>query len=154
MTAWVRRFANYFLSIVKPCDLNFSNFLSTDDIRAAKNYLLRCYQQRAFPAELGHLCVTPPKPLLASSKLLCVHLFLGQDGLLHAGGRLSKAPIPQSQQFPVILSAHDHLTYLLYKYEHVNLAPLSYLPIQVPPTTYTASPDDLQTVCHLQEGSS
>ena len=96
--------------------------LSTDDLNSAENFLLRSSQARAFPAEPAHLCASPPKSILSSSRLLVVHPFLGQDGLLHVGGRLSKAPISYNQKFPVIMSSHDRLTILMYKYNHVRLS--------------------------------
>ena len=51
-----------------------------------------------------------------------MHPFLGKDGLLHVGGRLSKASIPLKQKFPVIISAHDIFTRLLFKSNHVQLS--------------------------------
>ena len=121
VTAWVKSFAHNFLASVRGYPPVRKKHLSTEDINSAEDFLLKASQARAFPAELAHLRAFPPKPILSSSRLLVLHPFLGQDGLLHVGGRLSKAPITLSQRFPVILSSHDKLTDLLYKYNHVCL---------------------------------
>ena len=121
VTAWVQWFAHSFLSTIHGHPQIRTNYLSTDDLNRAENFLLKRSQGRSFPAELTHLCASPSQPILASSKLLSVHPFLGQDGLLHVGGRLSKAPIPYGQKYPILISSHDRLAVLLFKYDHVHL---------------------------------
>ena len=113
VTAWVLKAAHNFLAPLRGHQPIRSNQLTTDDLKSS--------QQRAFPVELTNLCSVPPKSLSPSSRLLMLHPFLGQDGLLHVGGCLSKAPISYSQKFPVIISSHDILTALLFKYYHVKL---------------------------------
>ena len=47
---------------------------------------------------------------------------MGQDGLLHIGGRLSKAPLPFNQKFPIMISAKDTLTILIFQHRHLTLS--------------------------------
>ena len=119
--AWVNRFVSYFISSLRPQQLLFSTHLTTSELHTAEKFLLRASQQRAFQSELKQLCSSPPKPLFTTSRLLCLHPILGQDGLLRAGGRLSKAPLSPSQQFPIILASQDHLTLLMFNCEHIRL---------------------------------
>ena len=121
VTAWVKRFAHYFLACIRGHSPTRGDQLPVEDLNSAENFLLRSSQSRAFPAELAHLRSSPPKPILSHSKLLVLYPFLGQDGLLHVGGCLSKAPIPLSQKFPIIMSSHDKLTELMCNYNHVQL---------------------------------
>ena len=116
VTAWIQSFAHNFLATIRGHAPVRKKELSTEDINSAEIFLLRSSQARAFPAELAHLSASPPKPLLASSRILFV---LGQDGLLQVGGRLSKAPIPYAH---VIMSSHDKLTDLMFRYNHVRLS--------------------------------
>ena len=76
----------------------------------------------SIPSRAGSFDLSPPKPILFSSKLLVLHPFLEQDGLLHVGGRLSKAPIPLQQKFRVILSSHDILSRLMFNYVQLHLS--------------------------------
>ena len=122
VTAWVKSFAYNFLTSIRGHPAIFKRQLTTEDINSAEIFLLKASQGRTFPAELAHLRASPPQPILSSSKLLALHPFLGQDGLLHVGGRLSKAPIPSEQKFPFIISSHDILSKLLFNYYHVQLS--------------------------------
>ena len=47
---------------------------------------------------------------------------MGQDGLLHIGGRLSKAPLPFSQKFPIMISSKDAFTDLIFNHKHITLS--------------------------------
>ena len=55
------------------------------------------------------------------STLLSLTPFLGQDGLLRVGGRLSHANTSSLQKHPFILSSKDVLCDLVFKYDHVLL---------------------------------
>ena len=85
-------------------------------------FLIKESQLRSFSSEVLALSATHPKHLSLSNKLLSLHPFLGSDGLLHVGGRLAKAPIPEAQRHPILLSAHDHFTFLLLSHYHVLLS--------------------------------
>ena len=58
---------------------------------------------------------------MRSSRLRMVHPFISKDGLLRVGGRLDRASLTLLQKHPVILSASDWLTKLIFQYYHVNL---------------------------------
>ena len=121
MNAWVRLFAQNFLTSIRGGNRVFKRYLSTEDINSAEILLLKASQARAFPSELAHLKSSPPKPIPSTSKLLTLHPFLGQDGLLHLGGRLSQAAIPSEQRFPIIVSSRDILIKLMFNYNHTQL---------------------------------
>ena len=122
VTAWVKRAAHNLLSCIRHHPINRAQDLSVDEVKSAEVFLLGCSQRRAFPAELKLLSSNPPKKLPSSSNLLVLHPFLGQDGLLRIGGRLSKAPISLDQKFPVIISSKDITIKFLFKYRHVSLS--------------------------------
>ena len=121
MNAWVRHFAQNFFTSIRGGNRVFKRYLSTEDINSAEILLLKASQARAFPSELAHLKSSPPKPIPSTSKLLTLHPFLGQDGLLHLGGRLSQAAIPSEQRFPIIVSSRDILIKLMFNYNHIQL---------------------------------
>ena len=122
VTAWVMRAAYNFLSGIRYCPRNVDPHLTVEEVQAATRLLLLRSQLRSFNVELNGLTASPPKPIESSSHILCLHPFLGQDGLLHVGGRLSKAPLSYSQRHPVMLSAKDPLTIILFKSKHITLS--------------------------------
>ena len=122
VTARLKRSIFNFSASCRGHPQNKDNRLSLDELRAAELFLIQSSQRRAFPAEFKQLTAIPPKTLSSSSKLLHLRPVLGQDGLLHIGGRLSQAPIPIEQKHPIILSAHDVFVKLLFKYDHVLLS--------------------------------
>ena len=116
VTAWVQNFAQVFLACVKHHTPIRKLQLTPADITSAELFLRKSSQSRSYSSELTRLNSCPPQAILNSSSLLKLHPFLGQDGLLHIGGRLSQSPIADSQRFPVIISAKDHLTVLITMY--------------------------------------
>ena len=62
-----------------------------------------------------------PQPIRSSSTLLSLNPFIGRDGLLHVGGRLSQSDLSLSQKHSTILSGHDFLVKLMFNYNHVSL---------------------------------
>ena len=121
VVAWVKRFAHNFLATVKGHSPIRGNKLTVEEVESAELFLQRSSQARAFSSELKHLRASPPKSIPSTSNLLVLHPYLGLDGLLHVGGRLSKAPLTPSQKHPVIISSRDHFTKLLLNYYHVKL---------------------------------
>ena len=122
VTAWVLISAYNFLSPIRHHSVDRSGCLVVANVKAAEVFLLKNSQLRSFPAEVKLLSATPPQPLSNSNKLLCFNPFMGTDGLLHIGGRLSKAPMPDHQKHPVIISSHDIFTSLLFKFYHIVLS--------------------------------
>ena len=121
VTAWVQAFAQVFLSCIRSHSPVRKVQLTPVDISSAELFLLKASQARTFASELSHLTSSPPQPIPANSRILRLHPFLGLDGLLHVGGRLSKSPIPDNHKFPTIISSKDSLTVLMFKYYHVYL---------------------------------
>ena len=122
VTARIKRAAFNFSASCRGQPQNKDERLSMNELKAAELFLLQSSQRRSFPAEVKQLTANPPKDLSSTSKLLHLRPILGQDGLLHIGGRLSKASIPTEQQHPIILSSRDVLLEVLFKYNHVLLS--------------------------------
>ena len=121
VTAWIRRFTHNLLANAQAHTQILTHTLSLAEVTAAENFLFARSQHRSFPLELERLTTSPPLPICSTSKLLSLNPFLGKDGLLQVGGRLSNAIMSPSQKHPVILSGHDLLCRLLFKYNHVSL---------------------------------
>ena len=121
VTAWIRRFTHNLLANAQAHTQILTHTLSLAEVTAAENFLFARSQHRYFPLELERLTTSPPLPIRSTSKLLSLNPFLGKDGLLQVGGRLSNAIMSPSQKHPVILSGHDPLCRLLFKYNHVSL---------------------------------
>ena len=121
VTAWVIRYANNFLSVIRDKAYIRGEDLTVPDIEAAEVFLCKSSQKRSFPAELHCLKAHPPKPIFSNSHLLVLHPRMAQDGLLHVGGRLARASIPLEQRCPIILSSKDIYTRLLFDFYHIYL---------------------------------
>ena len=121
ITAWVKRAAYNFMSPINLHPLNKDENLTVEEVRQAVNFLLKCSQRRTFHAEIALLTASPPQPIKSSSNILQLNPFMGPDGLLHVGGRLTKAPLSWFQKHPVMLSSKDPLTILIFNHKHVNL---------------------------------
>ena len=96
--------------------------LTVAAISAAETFLYKQSQARSFGEELGKLSAAKPVPIMKSSRLRMVHPILSDKGLLLVGGRLNKANLTPLQKHPVILSASDQLTKLIFKHYHVLLS--------------------------------
>ena len=121
VTAWVRRAAYNFLAPLKHHPINRDEFLTVEEVRQATNFLLRRSQRRTFNSEIALLTASPPKLISATSHILSLNPFMGPDGLLHVGGRLSQAPLSFFQKHPIMLSAKDQLTTVILTHRHVTL---------------------------------
>ena len=122
VTAYVLRAAYNFLSRIRYHPKNKDPQLSVEEVNAATTLLLQFSQNRSYNEELTGLKKSPPPPIKLSSHLLSLNPFLGQDGLLHIGGRLSNAPISYGQKHPIMLSPKDPLTYLIFQSKHLTLS--------------------------------
>ena len=121
VTAYVRRAAYNFLSKIRLHPSNKDAQLSVEEVKGATNLLLRLSQGRTYADELSGLRKSPPQPIKRSSHLLSLNPFLGHDGLLHIGGRLSNASIAYDQKHPVMLSPKDPLTHLIFQSQHLTM---------------------------------
>ena len=121
VTAWVIRAVYNFLAPIKLHPLNKDEFLTVEEVKEASTFLLKRSQRRAYNADISLLTASPPRELEKTSHILALHPFMGSDGLLLVGGRLSKAPISYFQRHPILLSAKDPLSILILETKHITL---------------------------------
>ena len=121
VTAYVLRAASNFLSTIRGHSQTKDHQLSEKEVDSATTLLLKHSQQRSYFEELRGLQKSPPQPIKNSSTILSLNPFLGPDGLLHVGGRLSKASISVSQKHPIMLSPKDPLTPHIFRSNHITL---------------------------------
>ena len=121
VTAWVKRAAYNFLSPIKLQPLNQDDHLTVEEVKQASTFLLKLAQMRFFSQDISQLTSSPPRELNHNNHLLSLHPFMGQDGLLRVGGRISKAAISYLQKHPVILSPRDILTTLILVHIHIRM---------------------------------
>ena len=115
--AWVIRAVENFRNIGQ--EKNKAPTLSVAEIEQAEHFLLKRSQGRTFAAEIKALSQSPPHSISKSSNIRSIHPFLGRDGLLHLGGRLSHADIEVIQKHPIVMSAKDPLTRRIFEQTHV-----------------------------------
>jgi len=82
-----------------------SKHLSVADIRAAETAIVRRVQRIHFAREMQCLCSDKVIPKSSPIRDLCP--VLGNDGVLHVGGRLKHADLCSSQKHPLIIP-HKH----------------------------------------------
>ena len=92
--------------------------LTVEEVKQAETYLYSQSQARSFGEELSRLSAATPQPVRRESKIGAVVPFLSGDGLMLVGGRLGEARVSPMQINPVILSASDWLTQLIFQHYH------------------------------------
>ena len=117
VVCWVSRFAAR--ARKKASSNSRSLFLS--EFNQADLLLKRRSQLRAYSQELYQLTSEPPQPLNNRCSLLALHPEMNHQGLLCVGGRLRNALIEEPAKHPVILSAKDIYTKLLFGHYHKEL---------------------------------
>ena len=122
VTAYLFRYYRNLKAAVNKEPPDRNPVLSPAEVTAAETVLFRQAQARAFPRELQRLSAAVPEPMRRDSPLKLVHPFLDKEGLLRVGGRLNRSSLPYLQKHPIILSANDYLTKLLFQYNHVHLS--------------------------------
>ena len=120
-TAYAAQFCRIIASYLPGRTRLKSSPLSTKDLAQAEVYLYAQSQARSFGEELSRLSAATPQPVKQESKLKAVNPFLSSTGLMLVGGRLGKANVSPMQANPVILSASDWLTHLIFRYHHEAL---------------------------------
>ena len=108
-----------FIRRAKDHDQEVSSHLHVAEGQRATKLLLHRSQLRSFPDELS--AIAHQKNLSPRSKTLILHPFIGKDDLLRVGGRLWLTKYVYHTQHPVILSAKDHLTSILFRHYHLLL---------------------------------
>ena len=119
ITAWIIRAGLNFGAIGQ--EKNTAAALSVSEVEEAEQFLLKRSQGRTFAAEIKALSQSPPHVISKSSNILPLHPYLGRDGLLHLGGRLSHADTLFTQKHPILLSAKDELTRRIFEQTHVSM---------------------------------
>ena len=87
---------------------------------AALHYIVKSMQAEHFP-ELNTL--TAKKPISTSSKLFNLNPFIDEHGVMRVGGRLNRSTtISFSEKHPILLPKASHLTNLLLRHFHEQVA--------------------------------
>ncbi|XP_072400991.1 uncharacterized protein [Diabrotica undecimpunctata] len=92
--------------------------LTVDELSHAHMFIVRQVQSENFSKEF--LLLTSNKPI-DNKQLLSLNPFIDKTGILRVGGRLQNATIDDSQKFPILLPANNHVVSLLIKREHCRL---------------------------------
>ncbi|XP_033222717.1 uncharacterized protein LOC117176572 [Belonocnema kinseyi] len=88
--------------------------LLPNELNSASRIILKWTQYEVFSSEIRAL--SKGKQVDQKSSLFRLNPFL-DDGLIRVGGRLDRAPIPESQKHPIILPKNHHVTKLIIRVE-------------------------------------
>lgn len=121
-TAYIQRLFNMFYQTrhEKPNHHPPSTVLSTKEISAAKQFLVKLSQQAHFSQEIN--CIMDRRPIPPDSKLAQLSPFLDHDGILRVGGRIQRAEAPYSVRHPILLHPKHRFTTLVIQKLHNDLA--------------------------------
>ncbi|XP_038154235.1 uncharacterized protein LOC119791920 [Cyprinodon tularosa] len=84
--------------------------LTLEQLTTAEAEIIRYSQAQCFPEEINALCNS--KSVKKSSQLHKLDPML-KDGILRVGGRLAKSAMPVDTKYPVILSKHSRVAFLI-----------------------------------------
>ena len=121
VSAYVLRFCANLKAAIQGQPRKTGQNLEVSEVQEAEVMLFKHSQERSFPEELNKLSAATPSPISRSSTLRGVGPILSQEKLLLVEGRLDKANISARQKQPVILSAADWLTKMVFVHYHVKL---------------------------------
>ncbi|XP_072379310.1 uncharacterized protein [Diabrotica undecimpunctata] len=93
--------------------------LNTEELRKAYKLLLKMSQRESYTVEINNLLNR--QEINTKSKILNLNPFIDQEGLLRVGGRLTNSDYSYDKKHPIIVSAHNPLTKLIFKSEHLKL---------------------------------
>ena len=119
INAWIRRFIFNLKAKGLQKSLNLDASLSVVEIHSSETHVFSLAQNRHFNDEFSRLY--HDKPLKSHSRLISLNPFVGKDGLLRVGGRLSNSSLSFDQKHPPILPKNDVLTTLFVSCLHVSL---------------------------------
>ena len=108
-TSWILRFVN---NCRKGREQRESGSITMREYNKAKEVWIKRAQTHSFPLEVRGL--KAKTPISRQSRILTLSPFLDKFGVLRAGGRLSRAPMPHSTQHPIILSPKHDVTLLIF----------------------------------------
>ena len=90
--------------------------LTSNELRAAQNYLVKKAQVESFSDEIQ--CLEMGQEIHKKSKIKTLHA-MSEDGLLVVDGRLQRAPcLPYRTRYPKIIDSHRELTQLIAESMH------------------------------------
>jgi len=92
--------------------------LQVEEIEQSMSILLSIAQREEYAEEIH--CLKQGRKLSSKNKLLSLHPFLDNRGLLRVGGRLQEAQLSYNQKHPIILPKGQHLTHLIIREEHLK----------------------------------
>ncbi|XP_008178394.1 uncharacterized protein LOC103307827 [Acyrthosiphon pisum] len=93
--------------------------LSVAELNECQLFWLRRSQIQDFSSEISSL--THGNEVNRRSCLKSLNPFLDCHNVIRVGGRLSYAPIPESQRCPIVLSSRNPIVKMLFQYEHIRL---------------------------------
>ncbi|XP_015920366.2 uncharacterized protein [Parasteatoda tepidariorum] len=93
-----------------------SGYLTSSEIKLARNFLVKIVQKQEFSNEYQQL--KNNKAVSSSSKILSLNLFLDEESLIRAGGRLENTQLSNERKHPILLPKNHHLTNLIIIHYH------------------------------------
>lgn len=93
--------------------------LTADEIHKLSTSIIRMVQQQEFANDIKYL---QDKHTKISTKFHTLNPFIDADNILRVGGILINADLPFSQTHPISLPSGHHITNLIIRYAHENLA--------------------------------
>jgi len=96
----------------------YSEYLTSTELQAARNQLLRHIQRKAFQREYTQL--ENGRQLHAKSQLIRFSPFLDKDGLMRVGGRIERSTLNYNAKHPVIIPKSSPVAELLVRHSHVT----------------------------------
>ncbi|KAB0804414.1 hypothetical protein PPYR_01384 [Photinus pyralis] len=95
-----------------------TNILSVSELEISLTALIKIAQHEQFSQEIRLL--QKSQPLNNNSKLIFLHPFLDEHGVIRVGGRLKNSLLNYENQFPIILCGKHIFTKLIIKHEHLK----------------------------------
>lgn len=112
VTAWVRRFSTSVTNCSKPD----TNYLTTGELTAANELIIKHVQQLEFEQEYRKLL--KKETVSNKSPLYKLNPYLDKKDIIRVGGRLTNSNLPFAMKNPIILSRNGRLTQLLIEQAH------------------------------------
>lgn len=113
VVAYCKKFA--FNALCKDPTKRKIDAFTADELIEAHMTIIKIVQE-VFDSEIREL--VDHRQINSTSKLLALHPFLDNDGVLRIGGRLEAAPLSFNQKHPVILPAKHFITTLIIRHAH------------------------------------
>ena len=117
VVCWLKRLGQFGRTKIKNPDL----YLTTAEAKAASDVLITRSQQRSFSEELRRMTADPPQEISQRSTILTLRPMVDDKGILRIGGRLNHTKLPEYQKHPILISADDPFSKLLFLHYHLQL---------------------------------